>query len=62
MAVTAAARRVLAGPEPVFAVLLDDVCTSGATLLEGARALRTVAGLDAPGRRPGAAVLAGPAR
>ena len=62
MSVGAAARRVLSGPSPGFTVLLDDVCTSGATLLEGARALRSIPGLDAPVRRPAAAVLAGPVR
>jgi predicted amidophosphoribosyltransferase len=61
MAVTAAGQRALAvGPRVV--VLLDDVCTSGATLAEGARAVAVVPGFGSSGGRVIAAVLAGPVR
>jgi predicted amidophosphoribosyltransferase len=61
MSVTPTGRRVLSG-QAFVAVLLDDVYTSGATLAEAARALRSVPGFGGSGSRLAAAVLAGPAR
>ncbi|HEV2636064.1 MAG TPA: hypothetical protein VGX23_12995 [Actinocrinis sp.] len=60
MRVTPAGVRALSGGRCVV-VLADDVCTSGATLSEAARALGAAAG-PGSGRRLLAAVLAGPVR
>lgn len=61
MTVTPAGRRALTGG-PCVVVLLDDVCTSGATLGEGARAVAAIPGFGSAGGRVLAAVLAGPVR
>jgi predicted amidophosphoribosyltransferase len=61
MRVTGAGQRALArGPSVV--VLVDDVCTSGATLGEAARAVGAAPGFRGCGGRVLAAVLAGPVR
>lgn len=61
MRVTGAGQRALVRGSAVV-VLVDDVCTSGATLGEAARAVGAVPGFRGSGGRVVAAVLAGPVR